>query len=190
MNAEDIATAIISTTYTTADLHRRLRLLRQYFEKKFFTSGPKLAIADFINTQEEVGEGEADIFVSFGDEFYSSFTKETCYKLLDNVAGTAKKMPTVRLNLSFDPPSGEVAKLGTWFRQNLPVSVLIDLKIDADAFGGCTFAWDGKFQDYSLRYYLARSSAEIVSFITTLTGTSSVEGGDGQPIVDKPEGSP
>lgn len=172
MNAEELFRSIASSTYTTADVHRRVRLIREYFEKKIFASQPELTLEAYLATGDVSG-ADRDALTSLGDEFYASFTKDSCYKLLDGIGVEAKKTPTVRLNVAFDIPPGEVTKIGLWFRENLPVNVLLDVKIDADAFGGCTFAWDGVFHDYSLRYLLARQKNEIVKILDSY-GSKSV----------------
>lgn len=164
MTAEDLLSLITQVTFTVADAHRRLRLMREYFEKKFYAGAGDLAMEEFLSTRE-VLQTDKDALFGLGDEFYATFTKDSCYKLLDSLNEEVKKMPTVRLNVSFDLPSPEVAKLGLWFRQNLPVTVLLDIKIDADAFGGCTFAWNGYLKDFSLRYFLKKQKSDIVKII-------------------------
>ena len=164
MNAEELFSAITSETYTTTDIHRRVRLLREYFEKKFFASQPDLAIDAFLAVQE-ASQADKDVLSGLGEAFYSSFTKDSCYKLLEGILIESKKIPTVRLNVAFDVPPDEVPKIGQWFRQNLPVNVLLDIRIDADAFGGCTFAWNGVFHDYSLRYLLEKQKSDIVKVL-------------------------
>jgi len=164
MSVEDLFSTIFASTYTTADFHRRVGLLRSFFEKKFFASGGGLTIQEFL-IGADVSQTEVNFYLKLGDDFYNSFTKDTVYSLLDGIEAELKNNAVVLFYVPFRMPADEVAKLGLWMRENLPVNVILDLKIDPSAFGGCFFVWNGTHHDYSLRYYLAKQKDEIARLV-------------------------
>ncbi len=150
---------ILKHTYTKPDLHRRLRLVREYLEGKLF-AGASETLAGFLSangaTQEDVIE-----MAYWGDEFFTQFSRENVYAKLKVLADEANELPILSLYVSYEPNSYETGQLGEWCRKNVDPKLLLELHIDPIILGGCAFVWNGLYRDYSLGYYLRQKKSEI-----------------------------
>src|SRR3989344_6927625 len=118
MTEGEILETILKTGFVKSDVHRRIRLLRQYLEHTFFGSGQKQELLEFL-TNMSVPEMDAEIMRSWGDGFYSTFTKENAYDLVDSVGEKVKDLPVVNVYVPIELDKAQIERYGTWFRQNV-----------------------------------------------------------------------
>jgi hypothetical protein len=163
MEPEKVTKTILTNTYTKSDLSKRIRMLRQYLETCFFkpekTEMTKFLISEYATTDD------IDAFISWGEKFFHSFTKENTYKIIEEVEKLIKKMNLVSMYIPYEPVPAEITKLGKWFRNNVGDEALIDLRTDPTLLGGCAFVYKGIYRDYSLRYYMAKKKEEISKLV-------------------------
>jgi F0F1-type ATP synthase delta subunit len=164
MTEGEILETILKTGFVKSDVHRRIRILRQYLEHTFFGSGEKQELAEFL-TGMSVPETDAEIMKSWGDAFYSTFTKENAYDLVDSVGEKVKDLPVVNMYVPIELESDQIVRLGTWFRQNVDGHILVEFHLEHNTIGGCAFAWQGVYQDFSLRHYLHGRNEDIQKII-------------------------
>ena len=164
MSAEEFFNTILKSTYTTADFRRRTALMRQYFEKKFYSQNNLYSLADFYK-EVEVEEHDKHFLGSLGDSTFSGITKENMYAHFSELDKLLKSAPTLILYTALRMPPDQIERLGSWLRTNMPENSLADVKLDGAAFGGCLFVWNGFMSDYSLRYHLMKHKAEVVKVI-------------------------
>ena len=153
MNEHELFQTVLDSTFVKTDVMRRTRIIREFLEQKFYTPGEKRPLKEFL---EHVNTSADDIqtMERWGDPFFSSFTKENAYDLLEKVKGHVKDLPTINLYVPVLLGPSEIPKLGAWFRTNVDKKILIELHVEPSTFGGCAFAWNGVYVDYSLRHYL------------------------------------
>ena len=168
MTEGEILETILKTGFVKSDVHRRIRLLRQYLEHSFFGSGDKQPLAQFL-TNMSVPEVDAEIMKSWGDAFYSTFTKENAYDLVDSVGEKVKDLPVVNVYVPIELDKEQIERYGTWFRQNVDEHILVEFHLEHNTIGGCAFAWQGVYQDFSLRHYLHGRDEEIQKIIDGYT---------------------
>jgi hypothetical protein len=160
MTADQLLETTLATTYMNADLNRRLRLLREFLEQKFFTPGDKKELDDFL-AAEKVPQEEHDLIRGWGDEFFRSFTKENAYDLLEAMKVNIKNLPVLNLYVPIVPDAEGTKKIGSWVRENIDKKSLIELHVDITALGGCAFAWNGVYYDYTLKHYMHKKTDAI-----------------------------
>jgi hypothetical protein len=163
MDTQEMITTILKTSYTKNDIGRRLRLLREYMEKCFFTPIQE-DMTKFLISQQATTD-DIDTFIRWGDEFFKAFSKNTLYKFIIAMSEHMKAMPIVTLYIPYEPVPAEVIKIGKWFRMNVNEGVLMDLHTDPSLLGGCAFVWHGIYRDYSLRYYMLKKREAIERII-------------------------
>ncbi|OGG11424.1 hypothetical protein A2Z00_05570 [Candidatus Gottesmanbacteria bacterium RBG_13_45_10] len=172
MDENSLLIIILASSFSKADLHRRLRLLREYLEQRFYAPEKSLTLQDFLN-EKNVDKDDQQIMLSWGESFYNGFTKETAYDVLDHMAARAKELPTMNLYVPFTPDGKEMMKLGIWVRDNVDKNVLVDIHVDPSTFGGCSFAWNGIYHDYSLRHMMGLKMNEIRKVLSDYAAHSS-----------------
>lgn len=160
LTKEKLLETILATSYSKVDLHRRIRLWREYLEQAYFGKGKKQIIKSFLE-RESVTAQDRKAIESWGEEFAKSFTKETAYELTDILTESIKNLPLVNLYVPYEPTEKDVDRFGEWFRENIDKYILLDIHVDASTFGGCAFAVDGVYKDYSLRSRLAECTPQI-----------------------------
>jgi hypothetical protein len=156
---------IIASSYVKADVVRRIRIVREYLEQLFFTPGEKHELEEFLE-RGNISPEDRQIIHSWGGNYFSQFTKENAYELLAAMTAEVKNLPTINMYVPVGLPFEESTKLGTWVRENVDKSVLIELHVDASTFGGCAFAWNGVYYDYTLRHYMRKKMDTIRKILT------------------------
>ena len=153
MTSDQLLDAMLATTYAKADLLRRLRLIREYLEQRFFTPGEKKDLSQFLAAQN-VPADEQTLIRGWGDGFFQSFTKDNAYDYLGQMTTRVKDLPTVNMYVPIPFDSAQSTKVGQWVRANVDREALVEFHVETSAFGGCAFAWNGVYYDYSLKHYM------------------------------------
>jgi hypothetical protein len=153
MDETQLLDTILASTYVKADVLRRLRIIREYLEQRFFTPGEKKDLPEFLATQN-VTTNEKDLIIGWGVAFFTSFNKENAYDYLEHMNTRVKDLPTVNMYVPIGLDSGQTVKIGLWVRANVDKEALVEIHVESTAFGGCAFAWNGVYYDYSLHHYM------------------------------------
>ena len=146
----DILDTILTNTYTTADLHHRLRILKLYFETKQF--GGKF----------EFSPEDLAWLNSLGEDFFSKFTKENFYNNFLELEKKVSLLTPLIIYLSFEPESLQIESINSWLKKNLSQNILFDIKIDRELLGGAVLVYKGVYKDYSLRAKIQEQSGTIL----------------------------
>lgn len=160
MNEDQLLHIVLSTTFVKSDFSRRLGIAREYINQRFFTSGGKKNIKQFL-AGGNLSVYDQRVLAEWGDDFFQTFTKENASSLFDSLDREVKNLPVINLYVPMELGSQDVEKVGTWMRKNLDPTVLIELHRDSSTFGGCAIAWEGMYHDYSLHHTL-RSKIEPI----------------------------
>lgn len=164
MNENQILSTILPTTFTKAAFYRRLRLLREFLEHKYFEGEPESKIEDFLR---EGNASRTDVHtLSFvRNKLYRTFTRENIYKILNNLLDAIKELPVVTVYLSNEPTEGETVNLGKWFRKHLDPHLIMDIRLDPTLHTGCAFVWKGIYHNFSLRFYLNKEKKRVLEIV-------------------------
>jgi hypothetical protein len=171
MNSSQLST-VLSSTYIKADVLRRIHIIREYLEQRFFTPGEKHELPEYLDIAK-IDPDDKNALITWGSTFFNQFTKENAYSILDLMTQEVKNLPIINMYVPVGLPHEDVGKLGTWVRQNVNASVLIELHIDASTFGGCAFAWNGVYYDYTLRHYMRKKTESIRKIISDYAAPKS-----------------
>jgi len=169
MDDTQLLDTILASTYVKADMLRRLRIIREYLEQRFFTPGEKKDLPSFMADQQVSAE-EQTVITEWGNEFFTSFTKENTYDYLERITNRVKDLPTVNMYVPIEPDSGLTVKVGHWVREKVDKNALVEFHVDISAFGGCAFAWNGAYYDYSLTHYMHKKTDAIRKVLDEYAG--------------------
>jgi hypothetical protein len=159
-----IISTMLENTYTTDDLIERLGLMRLYYGKKIFAKGATLTINDVLD-----GECEAytlDILRQWEKSFETNNIQPiVVYEALDTVQEEVASMPSVILYVPVRFTGEHVVRFGTWFRTHVQPNILLTLRVDPRAAGGCSLIWKNTYYDFSMHYYIQRHRDDIVTMV-------------------------
>src|SRR3989338_5603413 len=144
MNVSQIEQIILQNTFSKTDYLRRLTILREFLEKKYFSDG-SITFLDFLN-QIKASQHDREATVFWEEHFFNLFTKDNLY------------LPVMLDDYQIDD-------LGRWFRTNINPEVLMDIKINLLMVSGCAYVWKGKYHDLSLHYFLSKKQSIINKII-------------------------
>ena len=165
MTDDQILETILTSSFVKADVMRRIRIIREYLEQRFFTPEGTKDLPEFFKATK-IAEEDQGAINAWGKDFFTSFTKENAYDLIEHVLTKVKDLPTVNLYVPMEVSPEEAPKLGAWFRRNVGSTILIEVHVEPTTFGGCAFAWNGVYYDFSLRHYMHNKMTEIRKVLT------------------------
>lgn len=159
---------MLKNTYTTDDLVERIALMRKYYAQHLFSGGEHLTLANVVQA-----ECEAATFAAL-EEWQQAFKKEAIsplvvYEALDAIEEDLAGVPAVTLYVPIKFSPEHVERFGKWFRDNVQPNILLTLRTDPRAAGGCAFIWKSTYYDHSLRYFIQQNRAAIVKTFNKYT---------------------
>jgi len=160
--------ALLETTYTKENFHRKAMLLKEFFSKRFFQEHTDVPLKDDLGNfldENNVGEALRNSLLSLPDEFFHYFTKDNINNVIKDLENEVDNRPKLTLYVPTVLPPTEVENLGKWTRGNIQENLFIDLQIDASVVGGCAFVWNGVHHDYSFKYYFDKNLAEVKNLV-------------------------
>ncbi|MFC1647322.1 hypothetical protein ACFL1A_03485 [Patescibacteria group bacterium] len=161
MKSEEMLAKLLETSYTKDEVLRRLGIIKKYLEQKLYKS-EELNLETFLE-DEKVIDADKEMLLKTSDEIIKSLNKDNMYKVLDDVKKKVGELETVKIYLPYESDTKENMNLGKWFRDHVGKTSLLDIKKDSSLVGGCAVATKGKWQDYSLRYFIRKEKNEIVN---------------------------
>ena len=157
--------AMLSNTYTIADAYKRLLLLEDFLQHSLFgnaaesgKSATQLLKARYLGGKEhEIAEAVA----LWGDSTVAYFTADNVHTEMEALKAAFGSLPALTLYapVYFDQP--QIREIGEWCRANIDKRLMIDLRVDPKAAGGCVFVWKNKLHDFSLGYFMRKHSNEF-----------------------------
>lgn len=156
-NTAALLDKILASTYTTNDVYRRLRALKQFLLNQLFAS----AIQSFSATNET----DSAWLSSLGPEFYSQFNQNNIYQVLAGLEEAVKNTQPLVIYLPFEIPEGEVVRVGMKIRQDMGKTLLLNFKVDPSLIAGCAIVWNSQLKDYSARAKIVQNREAILGII-------------------------
>lgn len=153
----DILNFILSSTFTTHKLQRRMNLLKNYINAKVYNSAP----LDF--KKMSIDAEDIEWIQSFDEKLLGQITTFNFGTVFQNLDAEIKKITPLILYIPVELPSYEIIRLGNYLRQSYGPKFLVDIKIDPTLIAGCALVWNGKYYDYSLRQKISQNKDIIVS---------------------------
>ena len=167
-----IVERILEKTYTKNQALRRLRLIKDFINYKFFShTGEKKDLASilesFDRTHLSVAEAgklknnegfskyrtrvlDLEFVKSLGEEFFSLFKATDLDKQFAELEKVISEVKTFQIYLPFEIPDEEIDRLGRWFKDNVGINCLVELDYNPNLIGGCSISSNGVIKDYSI----------------------------------------
>lgn len=159
MNENKLLDQLIKVSQTKTDITRRLRLLREFLENKYY-SKKKLTLESFLKTAKCSRE-DATALSSLSSDFYKSFTKGSTYPLLSKMEKLLNNQDIIHLYTPYEFPPEEKERLGRWFKVNVRKDVILEIAADPKLTLGFAFAYKGVYHNFALKYFLDKNRRQI-----------------------------
>ncbi len=160
-----IITIVLKNTYTTDDLVERLGAMRQYYGDLVFRER-KREPGRAVVAWEGYGSYTQQAVTAWHEAFRAAgIGPLVVYEALDAIEQELTGVPSVVLYvpIRFDHATEE--GFGRWFREHVQPNMLLTIRTDPRAVGGCSFFWGGRHFDLSLHYFMERRRAELTALL-------------------------
>lgn len=155
MDITKILDQILSTTYTTHQLNKRLRLLKSFLSEKVFTNQE--------SNKSFFDQADSKWLGSLSSDFFKNFTAANFQDIFKQLEEQTKLITPLIIYIPADLPEEEIAKLSTNLRQNYGQNTIMDIKLDPTLLAGCALVWKGVYKDYSLRAKIAEEKDQVLT---------------------------
>lgn len=149
----DLLSQIATNTYTISSLKKRVRILREFFERKFFggSSNP-------LTTEDQ------NWVASLPQQLTVLLNKDNLYNLFDHLTKQIDEIKPLVVYVAFDLPNTEVTALAQKVRGilNSPLTFL-EIKKDLMLICGAAFVYKGVYKDYSIKSRIEKDKERILT---------------------------
>lgn len=164
------ATLLVQDIYTSRQLAARKEVLKSYLEYKLFQDqNSTTTVANFFSsylTTNKTDISYQDWLINLDKSFIDSFTPSTYTRSFQELdLFLEKHLREFVVYLPFDiKESGRASleKLGGWFKTNIDIFCLIEVRFDATLVGGCALSVKGVYQDFSLKAQISENRNQIL----------------------------
>jgi len=159
---------MLQNTYTTDDLVERIGLMKKYYNRVLFEEDKEATLVNVL--QDDCDENTLACLQAWMQKFEKQKLQPiVVYEALDTVQEDLSGMPNITMYVPVRFTSEQVKSFGNWFRDNVQPNLLMTLRIDPRATGGCGFIWNDTYYDFSLRYYIDKNQEEITTMFNKHT---------------------
>lgn len=148
-------TSFLTNTYSLPQARRRLSVLKNYLNEKFFNQPVNESLSAISPEDEEW-------LKSLPEEFLKNFTKLNCQNQIEDLRTKITNLEPLIIYLPLQIPDIEIDKIGTWLRKNTS-QVIFDTKLNPTLLGGGAFSLKGVSRDYSLKLRIDAQREKILA---------------------------
>lgn len=151
-DTQALVTQMSLNTFTVADMNRRVGLLRECFEVALFhvseLSTAQVCTQHLANHFEQ---NDVAAITQWLDLAISKFTRVNLASHIKAIQSAVDEMPVLTLYIPVPFPEQEVTVIGTWCRAQCHESVLLDVHVDTNVTGGCSFVWQDTVHNFTFQ---------------------------------------
>lgn len=155
----DLFTAIIADTFTIQSLHKRIALLKVYFEAKFFSGAAKIP--------ENIEENDKIWLEKIIKEIEKKITKDNLAQTISQLEEQSAKIKPLSLFVPLIIPALELEKLGKRVRADFGEKLVLDIRLDPLVIAGAAVAFKGVYKDYSVAQKIKDNRETILASFQT-----------------------
>jgi hypothetical protein len=152
---------ILANTYTKADCEARLIMIEDILEQRVFVQGSPSSAHELLHTlyaeREPQHVAHMDVWI---DDIIAALAVDRAGERFRILKHLLADVPVLVLYVPVALSETSFAAIAGWCRTEIVHDVLLDIRIDARAVGGCLFAWNGVLHDFSFSYFLAKHEHE------------------------------
>lgn len=160
-------TLILATTYTVADLHRRVALWRAILEEVVFTEEDIPDPDELTKTIVALcDERDAAVVSAWPAAVWHGVTSQNLATEAAQLVVAAKAQMATIIYVPVALAAADIAALGAWCRSECAIA-LLDIKVDPKVVGGCgVVGASATYHEYSLRTRLKEAPGTITALVS------------------------
>ncbi len=165
---QDIFQQLLQNTFTTDTLYQRIRFMREWYEMRLYSQDESERRATVSTFCEKKGiDTDTSHVLEMWEQYFSEHASgpEEVVKTLRELEEQIHLLPSVVIYVPMIFDDTEIVKIAEWFRRNVRQGMLLEVKVDANVTGGCALIWNNTYYDFSLRYFMRKERAGIVSML-------------------------
>ena len=163
-------TALLKKTYTKNDLHRRLRLMQECLETVVYDEPEQIRITPahvrrerFI--KEKAQAEDAAVLFDLDSTIWEGFNAKNLVSSIKALQSEIEQLPVITLYVPVHFTDVQLAPIGEWARSNVASGMLFEVEVEPSVVGGCSFVYNGRHFDWSLRRYLRAQRGLVTSLL-------------------------
>ena len=160
--------SILSNTFTTADAYKRLLVLEDVLQHALYGGDHHSDILELLRAR-----ADAKAIAEWGTQVFDSFTKETLAEDMQELKDAIGRLPTLTVYTPVVFEQKHLETIGSWCREHIDTQILLDVRVDPQASGGCMFVWRDTLYDFSLQYFMKQRASEFRAYIASLSAERS-----------------
>ena len=162
---EAICTDISKTSYTLTQVQHQVEVWRSVVETALFHETDETAQERYDAAVANLAKDEQEVAAQWDStQWLPRITTETFSNYLEQLRAWAASVKTLVVYVPVELPGAEVSMLAQAVRSTYAEDSFIDVRIDPNVTGGCSFIVGEQYYDYSLHGQLKRYP-EIMSEI-------------------------
>ncbi len=166
---EALQQAFLSNTFTTAAAQRRLGLLQRLLEAVVYEdevdAGGVTARYEAARLALSMDDSDAAAVSAWGSSWVGEATLSSLHNFLEALRLWVAGLPELTMYVPVALDGQGETIIGTWCRQEVSPSIMLDIQVDATVIGGCAFVKAGHFHDYSLHGRFADNPSVVADVL-------------------------
>jgi hypothetical protein len=159
---------ICVNTYTTTDLHRRLGLFQECLEEVLYHKDTESVMKSGIAYAKKVGsEEDAKALSEWGRGIWELFQAHNLAEHISVLKYDGEMLPTLTLYVPVAFDNEAVSIIGSWCRKNINTLILLEIIIDPEVTGGCSFVFNDSYHDFSLHNAMKNNKGIVNTLLTS-----------------------
>ncbi len=166
-----VIAALLKTTYTVTDMHRRLRVMQEVLESMLYEEQqPQLRMLEPAKRRaqllkEKASPHDTEVLMNLEEVLWQGFTPATLTTKMNIILKESELLPMMTLYVPVTFTDKQLAPISEWVRGNVANSILFDVHVDPKVVGGCAFVYKDRHFDWSLRRYLRSKRGMVTSLL-------------------------
>lgn len=172
-----IIAIMVENTFTTDDLVERVGLMRLYLGKRLFGEKGEGAATLREVLQHECSEETLNRLEAWMRGFReAALSPLTVYESLSSVEEELGGLPSITVYVPIRFSLKDIEGFGSWFRSHVQPNLLLTVRVDPKAVGGCAFVHNNVYYNFAFPYYLDKSRSSVLAmFDRHLTPTHAAQ---------------
>ncbi len=156
---------LVRTTFTVKDAYHRLALARRFYEEVRFGGESRDTTLESFFVGNGIGEEVSGAFGVWDKAWNGSLNADSMHGQFEALRHRLSELPVMRLAVPIELATEECDSVGRWIRAHAHPHTMMEFLVDSRAVGGCRIVWQGRYGDFSFRYFYELHRRQIVEAI-------------------------
>lgn len=163
---DSIFERVLANTFTVNDAHQRMLLLQDFLDHAVYQQSGEVNLVEALqNRYKDRDAAAAQAIAAWGDDALNFFRTGDVHHHIAAMKERIDASPILILYVPVILETSHIVPLIEWSRAHIDRALLLDIRVDKAAAGGCIIVWQNVRHDFSFPYFLAKRSADVAVLI-------------------------